>query len=213
MNFLTLLPMAVVMVAGTQLVAAVFLASGDRPRPASLGYLAGAALAVTTGVTVSWLVFRLVKGSVDDDGGGHRRIETVIDWVVLALLVVLAVIVFVRRHSSGPPRWMGKLQQAGPGYAFRLGLLLILLMPSDDITMVTVGASAARHDLPWWHLLPFILLTLLLLAIPLLTLVLAGRHAAAELPRIRDWANRQSWLVSEIVIAFFIVLTGVDLLR
>ncbi|MGS2619408.1 hypothetical protein ACVCAH_33560 [Micromonospora sp. LZ34] len=41
MNFLTVLPLAVVMVAGTQLVAAVFLAASDRPRAASLGYLAG----------------------------------------------------------------------------------------------------------------------------------------------------------------------------
>ncbi|MET8281359.1 hypothetical protein [Micromonospora sp. NPDC005174] len=35
MSFLTVLPLAVVMVAGTQLVVAVFLASSDRPRAAS----------------------------------------------------------------------------------------------------------------------------------------------------------------------------------
>ncbi|MET7668665.1 hypothetical protein [Micromonospora luteifusca] len=62
MNFLTILPLAVVMVAGTQLVVAVFLASSDRPRAASLGFLAGAGLVVGAGVTVSWVLTRLVGG-------------------------------------------------------------------------------------------------------------------------------------------------------
>jgi hypothetical protein len=212
MNFLTILPMAVVMVAGTQLVAAVFLASADRPRAASLGYLAGAGLVVGGGVTASWLVTRAVK--IDIGAGGERRaVESRIDAVVLALLAVLAVVVFLRRHTTGTPRWMSGLQQAGPSYALRLGVLLFLAMPSDDLTMVAVGASAARHDLPWWHLLPFILLTLALLALPLLALLLLGHRAATVLPRIRDWARQHSWVVSEIVIGFFVLMTAADLLR
>ncbi|BCJ59402.1 hypothetical protein Jiend_28240 [Micromonospora endophytica] len=180
MNFLTLLPLAVVMVAGTQLVAAVFFASSDRPRAASLGFLAGAAIVVCGGTTLAWLIIRFLKISIAG-GGGHRGVERGIDWFVLALLVVLAVVVFLRRHS-GPPGWMGRLQHAGPGYALRLGLLLFLVMPSDDLTMLTVGASAARHDLPWWHLLPFMLLTLVLLALPLLALLLLGHRAETVLP-------------------------------
>ncbi|MFV2112220.1 GAP family protein [Micromonospora sp. LOL_025] len=212
MNFLTILPMAVVMVAGTQLVAAVFLASADRPRAASLGYLSGAGLVVAGGVTVSWLVTRAVKVDVGA-GPGRRAVESRIDVVVLALLVVLAVVVLLRRHTAGPPKWMSGLQRASPAYALRLGVLLFLAMPTDDITMLTVGASAARHDLSWWHLLPFVLLTLALLALPLLALLLLGHRAEAVLPRIRDWAGRHSWVVSEIVIGFFVVLTAADLLR
>ncbi|MFF5214100.1 GAP family protein [Micromonospora sp. NPDC000442] len=210
MTFLTLLPLAVVMVAGTQLVAAVFFASSDRPRAASLGYLAGAGLVVLGGTTLAWLAVRLFK--INFTGAGQGAVERWLDWLVLALLAVLAVVVFLRRHS-GPPRWMGQLQHAGPGYASKVGLLLFLGMPSDDLTMATVGASAARHDLPWWHLLPFVLLTLTLLALPLLALVLLGRRAAVLLPRIRDWANSHSWLVSEAVIVLFAVLTAFDLVK
>ncbi|MGS2619407.1 GAP family protein [Micromonospora sp. LZ34] len=158
---------------------------------------------------MSWLVTRAVKISFDGGGHGRSPVETRIDQVVLALLVVLALVVFLRRHSTGPPRWMGKLQQAGPGYAARLGVLLFLAMPTDDLTMITVGASAARHDLPWWHLLPFVLLTLALLAL----LALLGGRAATVLPRIRDWTAHNSWVVSELVIGFFLAVTLVDLLR
>ncbi|RKN46360.1 GAP family protein [Micromonospora endolithica] len=215
MNFLTILPMAVVMVAGTQLVAAVFLASADRPRAASLGFLAGAGLVVTGGVTASWLVTRAVKVGAGGGGGhgGRSAVETRIDQVVLVLLVVLAVLVFLRRHTAGTPKWMGRLQEAGPGYALKLGVLLFLAMPSDDLTMITVGATAARHDLPWWHLLPFIVLTLAFLALPLLALVLLGHRAETVLPRIRDQAQRHAWVVSEAVIVFFLALTLVDLAR
>ncbi|MGW4498511.1 GAP family protein [Micromonospora sp. NPDC004336] len=213
MNFLTILPMAVVMVAGSQLVAAVFLASADRPRAASLGYLAGAGIVVTGGVTASWMITRAVRIGVGTGGGGRRAVESRIDVVVLALLVVLAVVVFLRRHTAGPPKWMSGLQRAGPGAALRLGLLLFLAMPTDDLTMATVGASAARHGLSWWHLLPFVLLTLALLALPLLALLLLGRRAATVLPRIRDAARQHSWVVSEIVIGFFVLVTAADLLR
>ncbi|GIJ22155.1 GAP family protein [Micromonospora lutea] len=210
MTFLSLLPLAVVMVAGTQLVAAVLFASSDRPRAASLGYLAGAALVVFGGTTLTWLAVRLFK--INFTGVGRGTVERWIDWFVLALLGVLAVVVALRRHS-GPPRWMSHLQHASPGYALKVGLLLFLGMPSNDLTMATVGASAARHDQPWWHLLPFVLLTLALLALPLLALLLLGSRAQVVLPRVRDWAENHSWLISEAVIVLFAVFTAADLAK
>ncbi|MFI7606899.1 GAP family protein [Micromonospora sp. NPDC049366] len=216
MNFLTILPLAVVMVAGTQIVAAVLLASAERPRAASLGYLGGTGAVVLAGVTVSWLVTRVLGGPVGDAESHVSRLQrtaTRIDWAVLGLLVVLAVIVYLRRHETGPPRWMQRFQRAAPATAARLGAVLVATSPTDDLAMAAVGASSARHGLAWWHLLPFVLLTLLLLALPLLVLLIAGRHAAVTLPRIRGWANRHAWVVSEVVIAFFALVTVLDLLR
>ncbi|MEU6023496.1 GAP family protein [Micromonospora sp. NPDC048871] len=211
MSFLTLLPLAVVMIAGTQLVAAVFFASSDRPRAASWGYLAGAAIVVGGGTTVAWAALRLFRIRFST-GTERDGVERTIDWLVLGLLVVLAIAVFLLRHR-GPPSWMGRLQHASPGYAFRVGLLLFLANPTDGLTMIAVGATAARHDQSWWHLLPFVLLTLTLLALPLLALLLLGDRARVLLPRIRTWADTHSWIVSEAVIALFFLLTVVDLAR
>ncbi|MEV4821643.1 GAP family protein [Micromonospora sp. NPDC049274] len=215
MNFLTVLPLAVVMVAGTQLVVAVFLASSDRPRAASLGFLAGAGLVVAAGVTVSWLLTRLLGGLATDASEAASRIDRgpAIDLVVLALLVSLALVVWLRRNRSGPPRWLGSVSHAGPRWAARTGALLFVVTPTDDLTMATVGATVARHNLPWWHLVPFVLLTVLLLAVPLLALVLLGEKAARVLSRMREWAEGHSWIVNEIVIAFFALLTVLDLIR
>ncbi|MFF0123839.1 GAP family protein [Micromonospora arida] len=215
MNFLTVLPLAVVMVAGTQLVVAVFLASSDRPRAASLGFLAGAGLVVAAGVTVAWLLAKLVGGAVADASAVAGKVDRgpAIDLVVLALLVILAVLIWVRRGRSGPPRWLGSIEHAGPPQALRLGALLFVATPTDDLTMATVGASVARHDLPWWHLVPFVLVTVLLLALPLLALLLLGSRASRVLTRMRKWAEGHAWIVNEIVIAFFALLTVLDLIR
>jgi len=102
---------------------------------------------------------------------------------------------------------MSRLQTADARLPFRLGLLLVQVMPTDLITMFTVGAYLARHHAPWWHSLPFLLLTLLLAGLPLLVLLLLGRRAQVLLPRLRDWMNTNSWMVSEVVIVFFLVLT------
>ncbi|TNH27453.1 hypothetical protein FHG89_17870 [Micromonospora orduensis] len=215
MNFLTVLPLAVVMVAGTQLVVAVFLASSDRPRAASVGFLAGAGLVVTAGVTVTWLLTRVASGLAADASRIAGKVDRgpAIDIVVLVLLVSLAIIVWVRRNRSGPPKWLGSLGHADPRWALRTGALLFVVTPTDDLTMAAVGASVARHDLPWWHLVPFVLLTVLLLALPLLALVLLGSRAARVLARMREWAERHAWIVNELMIAFFALLTVLDLIR
>jgi hypothetical protein len=57
-----------------------------------------------------------------------------------------------------------------------------------------------------------VLLTLLLLALPALLLLLFGHRAREFLPKARDWMNTHSWVVNEIVIAFFIAIAANSLL-
>jgi hypothetical protein len=68
-------------------------------------------------------------------------------------------------------------------------------------------ASLTRHGRPWWHSLPFLLVTLLLVGSPLIDLLLLGKRAEVLLPRVRDWMTNNSWVISEIVIVFFLALT------
>jgi hypothetical protein len=46
--------------------------------------------------------------------------------------------------------------------------------PTDILTSVTAGLYTGRHHDPWWHLLPFIGLTLVILAAPSIGVVLLG---------------------------------------
>jgi Sap, sulfolipid-1-addressing protein len=201
-DLLPVLPMAFVMIAGPQIISAVFLATSVGWARNSVAYIAGAAVSITVVVTLAYLVVRAVKSSPGSSSeGGEGR---TLDIVILALLVVLAANVYRKRKEAEPPKWMGKLQEASPKFSFRLGLLLLGVFPTDIITSITVGTKVAREGAAWWHTLLFVAVTLLLLAIPAILVVVLGKRAQTFLPKVREWMNKNSWIVSEIVIALFI---------
>lgn len=204
MTFLTILPLAFVMIAGPQIISAVFLATSvDWPRN-SAAYVAGAALSISLVVTAAYFVTKAAKGGGGSPASGGTG--DAIDVVLLVLLLFLAVRVYLQRNTAEPPKWMGKLQTATPKFSFRLGFVLLGVFPTDIITSVTVGAKVAREGDPWSYTVPFILLTLAFLALPSLLVLLLGTRAKAFLPKVRDWMNTNSWIVSEFVILLFIGL-------
>ena len=85
------------------------------------------------------------------------------------------------------------------------------MFPTDIATSVSVGARLSNQGEPWVAGLPFILLVLLLLGLPALLVLLLGKKAEAFLPKVRDWMNDNSWIVSEIVLVFIIVIIGKSL--
>jgi threonine/homoserine/homoserine lactone efflux protein len=203
-TLLAVLPLAFVMVAGPQIVSAVMLATSEEGRRNSVAFLVGVTSAVVVGLTVTYSLARvLLEGT---DASNRDDTKDVIDYAVIAFLVVMAIRVFLRRESAEPPKWMKRLQTATPGFSLRLGFLLFLLMPTNVLVMVTVGAYLARHDLAWWKCLPFVAVTVLLAGSPLLVLLSMGRRADVLLPRMREWMTSNSWIVSELVIGFFLVL-------
>jgi hypothetical protein len=204
-SLLTVLPLAFVMVAGPQIVSAVFFATSVDWRRTTGAYLAGALLSVTFFVTVGYVVASLVGGEPkgSDEGSG----ASAIDIAIVLLLAFLVVYVFLNRKKAEPPKWMGKLQSATPKFAFTLGLLLMGVFPTDIITSTTVGGYLARQDDPWWYCLPFLVVTMLFLALPALLVLVLGQRGQVFLPKARDWMNTNSWIVNEIVIVFFLVVS------
>ena len=198
-GFLTVLPMAFVMSAGPQIVTATFLATSNNAKRNSLAFLTGVAVATTIGVTAFFL---LGSGFAGEKGSSKGWL----DWIIVALLALLVLRVYLKRNETAPPKWMGRLQQANPAFAARIGLLLYLLMPTDLISMATVGAYLARQGEPWWHSLGFVALTVLIAGLPFIALLLMGRRAEELLPRLRDWMNTNSWIVNEAVLLFFLVM-------
>jgi uncharacterized membrane protein YidH (DUF202 family) len=195
--------MAFVMIAGPQIITSFFLATSPGWARTSLAYVGGAAISITTFVSIAYLVAAGSKSATTNDHTTNK----VLDWVILALVLVLIVRVYVKRKTSEPPKWMGRLEGATPKFTFTLGVLLLGIFPTDILTSVTCGLYVARHGNPWWQCLPFVALTLLFLGAPAIGVVLLRERAESVLPKIRDWMNTQSWVVSEIVLVFFLALT------
>ena len=204
MSLTAVLPLAFVMIAGPQIVSAFFLATSHDWARTSASYLAGGALVITAVVSIAYF---LASGATGGGGGQEGTAERVIDWIVLGLVLFMIVHVFLTRKTSEPPSWMGKLQEAQPKFAFLLGLALLGVFPTDIVGSVTVGLHVARHGGAWWQILPFVALTVLLLALPALGVLVLGQRAERVLPKIRDWMTDKAWVVSEIVLVFFALIT------
>ena len=199
MSLFTVLPLAVVMVAGPQLLSAIFLATSEQWRRNSAAYVTGAALSISLVVTAAYFLATGTRSA----GASN----TTLSWVVVALLVVAAINVYRNRETSEPPAWMGKLTGANPRFSFRLGFMLLGFFPTDIVTSVAVGTSLSSEGAPLFDAVGFLLVTLLLLSLPSLAVLALGERAERFLPKVRDWMDDNAWVVNEFVIGIFIFLT------
>jgi hypothetical protein len=198
-----ILPLAITMMAGPQIMSAIIFVTTSKPVKLSAAFLAAVAIAATAGVAIFLALgnnFSL-GDSCDNGSTGH-----IIQYVLVGLLVLLAIKNYVGRETAEPPGWLGTLQNAEPATAFKTGLLLISLMPSDLIIMMTVGTNLAQNDATFLAALPFLGATVLVAALPVLFYLLFRRRAQQAMPKVRDWMNSNSWLVNIIVCGVFIVL-------
>jgi hypothetical protein len=210
MSLVEVLPLAIVMIAGPQILSPIFLATSEQWRSNSIAYVVGASLSISLVVAIAYLLGNSLGGG----GGGLLGTtgQQLLYGAILVLLLYAAVETYRKRNVSEPPKWMGKLTTATPRFSFRLGFLLLGVFPTDIVTSISVGTYLAANGDPITNAAGFILLTLFILAIPLLSVLLLGERAETTLPKIRDWMDNNSWIISEAVIALFIVLVLQNLL-
>jgi hypothetical protein len=202
-----LLPLAITMMAGPQILSAIIFVTGEGAVRVSLAYVVAVALAASTAVLVWYLLAgALGEGLNLNDSSGPTTAAKVIQIVLVGLLILASIKAYLGRETAEPPKWLGKLQGATPGRAFMLGLLLIFLMPSDFVITMTTGFNLRGNAEPYYHALPFVALTALIAALPLLFYVLFRQRAQVTMPKVRDWMNANSWAVNIAVYAIFIVL-------
>ena len=204
---LQILPLAITMNAGPQIMSALIFVTAQKPLKLSAAFLAGVAIAVTGGVTLTFTLATLLSNGIPlGDPSNSGSLGKILQYLLVGLLVFLAIKSYVRRETTEPPRWLGTLQNAKPSTAFKTGLLLLSVFPSDFVILLTVGTNLAQNDARLLAALPFIALTILIAALPVLFYLLFRRRAQRAMPKVRDWMNANSWLVNIIVYIIFIVL-------
>ena len=204
---LAVIPLAITMNAGPQIMSALIFVTANKPLKLSAYFLAGVVIAVTAGVTITYTLASVLGNSVSlGDSSDSGSLGNIIQYVLVGLLVFLSIKSYVGRETSEPPRWLGALQNAKPTTAFTTGLLLLSVFPSDFVILVTVGINLAQQNASLLGAVPFIVATILIAALPVLSYLLFRRRAQQVMPKVRDWMNTNSWLVNIIVYVVFIFL-------
>jgi hypothetical protein len=197
---LPVVPLALIMVMGPQIVTAIFLVTSHKPIKDSLAMLLGVFIAASLGLLIWFSVSNALGINPDKSHSGPGTA----DWVVAGVLVLLAIHVVRTRGSAEAPKWMSALVEAGPQRAFALGFLLILLMPTDIVATIATAGFLHKEGLGVIDGWPLVVTTLLLMALPLLGYLLLGERAKRAMPGVRDWLTGNGWIVNLIVIAYFI---------
>jgi Sap, sulfolipid-1-addressing protein len=204
---LQVLPLAITMNAGPQILSAIIFVTALKPLKLSASFLTGVVIAVTAGVTITYTLATALGNSVSLGSSSESgSLGNIIQYLLVGLLVFLAIKSYVRRETTEPPRWLGTLQNAKPGTAFKTGLLLLSVFPSDFVILVTVGMNLAQNNASLLAAVPFIAATVFIAALPVLSYLLFRSRAQRAMPKVRDWMNANSWLVNIIVYVIFIVL-------
>jgi hypothetical protein len=204
---LAVIPLAITMNAGPQIMSAIIFVTAPKALKLSAYFLAGVVIAVTLGVTITYTLASVLGNTISlGDPSDSGSLGNIIQYLLVGLLVVLSIKSYVGRETSEPPRWLGALQNAKPRTAFTTGLLLLSVFPSDLVILVTVGVNLAQNNASLVGGLPFMVATILIAALPVLSYLLFRRRAQQVMLKVRDWMNTNSWLVNIIVYAVFIVL-------
>jgi hypothetical protein len=202
---LQVLPLAITMMAGPQIMSAIIFVTSKDAVKLSLAFIIGAAVGVTGGLLVAQGIVSLLGIDLGDSSDSSST-GNIIQIVLVLLLVASAVRNYVKRATIEPPKWLGALMEATPTRAFTLGLLLLSVFPSDALVLFTVATNLEQNGASIVDALPFIGLTILIAASPLLFYALLHRRAVRAMPKVRDWMNTNSWLVNIIVCVIFIFL-------
>jgi hypothetical protein len=204
---LAVLPLAITMNAGPQIMSAIIFVTANKPLKLSAYFITGVVIAVSVGVTITYTLATVLGNSVSLGDPSHSgSLGNIIQYLLVGLLVFLSIRSYVGRETSEPPRWLGALQNAGPRTAFTTGLLLLSVFPSDLVILVTVGVNLAQQNASLVGAVPFVAATILIAALPMLSYLLFRRRAERAMPKVRDWMNTNSWLVNIIVYIVFILL-------
>jgi hypothetical protein len=204
---LAVIPLAITMNAGPQIMSALIFVTANKPLKLSAYFLGGVVIAVTVGVTVTYTLANLLGNSVSlGDSSDSGSLGNIIQYLLVGLLIFLSIKSYVGRETSEPPRWLGAMQNAKPKTAFMAGLLLLSVFPSDFVVLMTVGVNLAQNDASLLAAVPFMAATILIAALPALSYLLFRNRAKRAMPKVRDWMNTKSWLVNIIVYVIFIVL-------
>jgi Sap, sulfolipid-1-addressing protein len=204
---LAVIPLAITMNAGPQIMSALIFVTANKPLKLSAYFLGGVVIAVTAGVTITYTLASVLGNSVSlGDSSDSGSLGNIIQYLLVGLLIILSIKSYVGRETSEPPRWLGALQNAKPKTAFMAGLLLLSVFPSDFVILVTVGINLAQQNASLLAAVPFMAATVFIAALPVLSYLLFRHRAKRAMPKVRDWMNKNSWLVNIIVYVIFIVL-------
>ncbi|QJU53892.1 GAP family protein [Herbiconiux sp. KACC 21604] len=213
-----ILPLALgVALSSVPIVVMVLILLSPRGRWSGLAYLIGAVVGLA-GLTGLFTAIASLIPPVP--GSDHSPLIAVIEWVVGAGLIVMAVIRLVRSRRKArsstdglelfddevpatTPAWMTRLTRLGPLPSLGVGFVL-MLRPKNLLLTIAAGVAIATGDASFAEtvvaVVIFVVLGISTLAAPIIFALADPARTAKPLEETRVWITRNSATVTTIVL-------------
>lgn len=207
-GYAEVLPLAFTMMLGPQILTSIVLITSRRPIRASLAYIAGIFCSTLAGTLAFYFLARLIH-ITPKEPQVHELSNTavIVQMILVVVLIIMTIRTYINRSTVKLPSWMTMLQNASPRTALRTGFVLIFLMPMDVIIMSTVGTNLAANgsDSPL-KFVPFLVATTVIAAVPLIGYLLFREKAVIAMPKVRQWMETSSWVITLLAYGIFLFL-------
>lgn len=194
------------------IVAVILMLLSPNARRTGIGFLLGWSIGIVVPVTA----FVLVAGALPPKTGsdGPDPIRAIIQFVLAALLLLLAVVQWRRRPAPGAepalPKWMSAIDSFTFARALGLGLLLSIPRPKNLLIAASAGmliggaglssASAAIATSV------FVLCAVSTVLIPVVAYLLAAERLRAPMEALREWLARENAVITTVLLVVIGVL-------
>ena len=129
---LAIIPLAITMNAGPQIMSAIIFVTASKPLKLSAAFLAGVAIAVSGGLTLTYTFASALGNSISlGDSSDNGSLGNIIQYLLVALLIFLSIKNYVRRETieprggSVPCKTPSQARRSRPAYCcFRCSLRL-----------------------------------------------------------------------------------------
>ncbi|WP_435416195.1 GAP family protein [Polaribacter aestuariivivens] len=202
MEDIAILPLALTVMLGPQILVGMLLITRKDPIKSSLIYI----LAI-----VSTLIFTTyIYYSIANTTSLHKASiggKPIIKYFLIALFIFLIIRSIVNRKKiTEPPKWMQGISTSSLSKIFLIGFSLIAFMPTDIAIAFTVGNILNSESSSFTSALPFFGAVLCISMLPLLLYFSLGSNGSKKLEKVNIWLNTHGYVINVIVFSFFIFL-------
>ncbi|MCC4908113.1 GAP family protein [Microbacterium sp. cx-59] len=208
-----LLPLTLaIAVSPLTIVAVILMLLSPNARRTGPGFLIGWTLGVTIPVVVFVLIASALPSQGDSDGPDVTR--AVVQFVLAALLLLLAVVQWRRRPQAGEepalPKWMAAIDSFTFGRALGLGLLLSVPRPKNLLVAASASVIIAGAGVPIGSevvaIAVFVLCAVSTVLVPVVAFLVAAGRLRQPMEALRRWLARENVVITTVLLVVIGVL-------
>ena len=204
MTGVSILPLALTVMLGPQILVAILLVTTKKPVQSSLVYILAVTLTIICTTTLAYFIISISGIHHVSHGGGKGSI---LKYILVGLLAFAMIRTFINRKKlTAMPKWMSNITTSSLKRIFVIGVMLIAFVPTDIAMALTVGGFIVHSNGVLSDAIPFFSLVTLIASIPLIMFLSMGKRGEQNMERINTWLNSHGWVVNMIIYPLFIYL-------